>query len=304
MRPPARAAGNPERRRVDVDRHRVGRVGLQLDRVGAGAARRLHDRDRRLQLVPVVRRELGDYECGMPGADHATRNRDHARAPGTVFSRLVDKPHETVALIVAGETRRTERAQRSHVARLHACDHAHGPGRIDAAGDEIVRVAAAALLRGHGDRQLCFVSAALEPYHADVDAPVRIVADEQRHARIAQLSVEPLAMLIEGRGRRRDRLVRGFRVARATRRAARHPLHRPGAAPPVTRPPPRGASSRRRARRPGRASRAPRPRRLISSRAAWRSRRKSIARRERAGRPDPPAIEPPEVSSIASRRRT
>jgi len=45
---------DPEEPIVTINRQRVGRIGLQLDGVGAGSFRRLEDPDRLLKVLPMV----------------------------------------------------------------------------------------------------------------------------------------------------------------------------------------------------------------------------------------------------------
>ena len=62
-----------ERRRIAVDGDRVGGVGLELDRVGAGGVGAVDELDRGLEALPVVGRDLGD------DVDRAGRDRSGGR---------------------------------------------------------------------------------------------------------------------------------------------------------------------------------------------------------------------------------
>ena len=76
IRPELVPRGDPERRPVGVDGDRVGRVGLELDRVGTGLGHRPDDGQRRCQVTVVVARHLGDDERRLVGTDRATTDGD------------------------------------------------------------------------------------------------------------------------------------------------------------------------------------------------------------------------------------
>ena len=61
---------------ANVERHRVGGIGLQLDRVGPRLGRCLHDRQGPLQALVVVAAHLGDHKGGMVWADGAAGDFD------------------------------------------------------------------------------------------------------------------------------------------------------------------------------------------------------------------------------------
>ena len=60
-----------------VERHCIGGVGLQLDRVGACFSCCLHNRQCSLQALVVVAAHLGDHKGGMVCADGAASDINH-----------------------------------------------------------------------------------------------------------------------------------------------------------------------------------------------------------------------------------
>src|ERR1700733_8223304 len=81
---PQRAAlpwtvGDRERAVANLERHRGGRERLQLERVAAGIGGSIDDRVCALEAAEVVRRELGDDERRMIGADECAADRDRPR---------------------------------------------------------------------------------------------------------------------------------------------------------------------------------------------------------------------------------
>ena len=71
-----------------VERHRVGGVGLQLDRVGSRLGCSLHDRQGPLQALVVVAAHLGDHKGGMVWADGAAGDFDRHGAGNSETSLL------------------------------------------------------------------------------------------------------------------------------------------------------------------------------------------------------------------------
>ena len=72
------------------DRDRVGRVGLELDRVGARLVGGVDELDRDVLVLAVVGRQLGDDVHGVPGADRAAGDAEvcgHVVIPESTASR-------------------------------------------------------------------------------------------------------------------------------------------------------------------------------------------------------------------------
>ena len=116
---------------VVVDGHGVGGIGLQLDRVGAGGLRRLHDGERAIEACrrdwPTVPRRR---KAGRPAPIVRPPILIAATAaPAICRSSCVDLPHDHEASAAAGPRRAAPRGERLDRLEERGC----GNGRISSA---------------------------------------------------------------------------------------------------------------------------------------------------------------------------
>ena len=170
---PQRAGARAERLRVARDRDRVGRVGLELDGVGARLVRGMDELDRDILVLAMVGRQLGDDVDGMAGPDRPASDAErcgHVVIPESVVARALiestarsassaawtsttsaaalvreeadpdrpesggPRPHEVLARVVA-DVDGSRRLDGQEPARHQE----RGRGRLAVAGPEVVR---------------------------------------------------------------------------------------------------------------------------------------------------------------------
>ena len=85
---PERPFDDAETGKIAVEGDRVGRVGLQLDGIGAGLLGRPDDLDCLIETLIVIARHLGDDVGGVTGTDLSSADRNSRRRAYGFYSHV------------------------------------------------------------------------------------------------------------------------------------------------------------------------------------------------------------------------